>query len=146
MSETHDWSTFYWHTMRYPKGTPYRAIEKAETLEQEDPYRTGRALALRAPLLNSVLVVGRWGPAGEPVLEDEHNDRLAAAMHGKQYTLDPRSIAAMPRWSTDITASLGPLERISRAARARWEQWQDARWERRHGPTYGDDLTVDDES
>lgn len=142
MAETHDWSTYYWHGMRYPKGAPYRAIEKAETLEQEDPYRTGRGVALRLPLSRSVLIVGRWGPAGAPVLEDEHDDRIVAAMRGRSVGVSPDGIAAMPRWSTDSVGVASPLARL----RARWEQWQDDRWERKNGPTFGDDLTVDVDS
>lgn len=90
MAETHDWGRFYLHTQRYPKHTPYAPAQPATTREQEEPYRTGRGVALRAPLTRSVLVVGLWGPPPPPALEDEHSDRLISALDGRllHVTLD----------------------------------------------------------
>lgn len=45
--------------MAYPS-TQYPVAEVGDTQEIEWPFRTGRALVLRAPLTKQAVVVGRW--------------------------------------------------------------------------------------
>jgi hypothetical protein len=95
MPDTHDWGRFYTHTQRYPKRTPYALLQRASTSEQEDPYRKGLGLVLRAPLTRSVLVVGLWGPPPPPVLEDEESAAILSALDGRSL---PITLAEIRTW------------------------------------------------
>jgi len=60
MPQIHDIGKHHFvHTMKYPDRN-FPIVDRGETQEIEDPYRSGQSWVLRVPLSRAAVVVGRW--------------------------------------------------------------------------------------
>jgi len=57
--ETKEFKNIYWVTLNYPT-KPKCFIEKAETQEIDEPFRSGKGWAIRMPFTRKALVIGVW--------------------------------------------------------------------------------------
>ena len=59
MATTKDIGKYYWHGLTYPI-KPKCFWEKAETQEIDEPFRSGKGIAIRMPLTRRAIVIGKW--------------------------------------------------------------------------------------
>lgn len=74
--QPHELGRVYWHKLVYPT-KPKSLVERAETQEIDEPFRSGAGFAIRIPFLRTALVVGRWT---HRLLE---NEALSVAIRGR---------------------------------------------------------------
>jgi hypothetical protein len=114
--------SLFWHLQRYPGRRVARArpplTERAFPRELEQPFRQGHARTLRLPLTRRALVVGYWEPeSGEPILAEEEQEHLLAAVEGAH--LDGITATEIADWARarDVVSQWRQLV-------ARWRAWR----------------------
>lgn len=136
--------SLYWHTLTYPKpriGNRLPLTERAWTNEQEEPFRTGRARAVRLPLTRRAVVVGVWGESKGPVLEEEQTDRMLQALEGRLLGVSSTEIAT---WGWQFVLTTSWWQRLTARAREVW-QWRPARRRGHPAPTPAEQALVEHE-
>jgi len=59
MPRTHEWRTWFVHSMEYPTKS-HPLVEPGNSRETDWPFRVGSSLVMRMPFSRRAFVIGKW--------------------------------------------------------------------------------------